>query len=183
MANLLGFCGSLFVQCCFNSYIKRARQVTMCSLDSQISPASKNRAPIHHESAKSGQVSLLSLPIVMGVGCVFRGKIFGKLSVLGNLAACAQVSRRLRVVGSTRTFNIRSSHWLIPNTAHAQSGDNLRLERAMSFRQNIDIRSSKLCAQLTVDLYEGRSSQLYTHLLRLRKEILKNIFGGHAKAR
>ena len=53
----------------------------------------------------------------------------------------------------------------------------------MSFRQNIDIRSSKLCAQLTVDLYEGTSSQLYTHLLRLRKEILKNIFGGHAKAR
>ena len=81
--------------------------------------------------------------------------------------------------------HIRSSHWLIPNTAHAQSGDYLRLERDMSFRQNIDIRSSKLCVQLTVDLYEGRSSQLYTHLLQLRKEILKNIFGGHdhAKAR
>ena len=101
----------------------------------------------------------------MGVGCFFWGKIFGKLSVLGNLAACAQVSRRLRVVGSTRTFNIRSSHWLIPNTAHAQSGDNLRLGRAISFSQNIDIRSSKLCVQLTVDFYEGRSSQLYTHLI------------------
>ena len=25
----------------------------MCSVNSQISPASKNRAPIHHESAKS----------------------------------------------------------------------------------------------------------------------------------
>ena len=73
--------------------------------------------------------------------------------------------------------------WLIPNTAHAQSGDYLRLGRAMSFSQNIDIRSSKLCAQLTVDLFEGRSSQLYTHLLQWRKEILKNIFGGHATAR
>ena len=91
--------------------------------------------------------------------------------------------RRLRVTGSTRTFNIRSSHWLIPNTAHAQSGDNLRLGRAISFSQNIDIRSSKLCVQLTVDFYEGRSSQLYTHLLWFRKESLKNIFGGHATAR
>ena len=114
--------------------------------------------------------------------CFLRENQFGKLSILGNLAACAQVSRRLRVVGSTRTYNIRSSHWLIPNTAHAQSGDYLRLERAMSFSQNIDIRSLKLCAQLTVDLYEGSSSQLYTHLLQLRKKTLKNIFGGHATA-
>ena len=29
--------------------------------------------------------------------------------------------------------HIRSSHWLIPNTAHAQSGDYLRLGRAMSY--------------------------------------------------
>ena len=91
--------------------------------------------------------------------------------------------RRLRVAGSTRTFNIRSSHWLIPNTAHAQSGDYLRLGRAMSFSQNIDIRSSKLCVQLTVDLYEETSSQLSTYVLQLRKESLKNIFGGHATAR
>ena len=91
--------------------------------------------------------------------------------------------RRLRVAVSTRTCNIGFSHWLIPNTAHAQSGDYLRLGRAMSFSQNIDIRSSKLCVQLTVDWYEGRSLQLYTHLLRLRKESLKNIFGGHASAR
>ena len=148
----------------------------MCSLDSRISPASKNCAPIHHESAKSLKVRSVSylFPSSWVLDVFFEGKY---------LATCAQVSRRLRVAGSTKTFNIRSSHWLIPNTAHAQSGDNLRLGRAMSFRQNIDIRSSKLCAQLTVDLYEGRSSQLYTHLLRLRKEILKNIFGGHAKAR
>ena len=153
----------------------------MCSsLDSEISPASKNRAQIHHESAK--YLKVRSVSYLFPSSWVFVGKIFGKLSVLGNLGG-AQVSRRLRVAGSTRTFNIPSSHWLIPNTAHAQSRDYLRLGRAMSFSQNIDIRSSKLCVQLTVDLYEGRSSQFYTDLLRLPKESLKNIFGGHASAR
>ena len=57
------FCGSLFVRCCFPTQ-NEARKVTMCRLNSQISPASKNRAPIHSESAKSlrpGQ-SLISSP-------------------------------------------------------------------------------------------------------------------------
>ena len=41
-----------------------ARQVTVCSLNSQISPASKNRALIHHESVKSLKYgpSLISSP-------------------------------------------------------------------------------------------------------------------------
>ena len=115
----------------------------MCSLDSQISPASKNRARIHHESAK--YLKVRSVSYLFPSSWVFVGKIFGKLSVLGNLAG-AQVSRRLRVAGSTTTFNIRSSHWLIPNTAHAQSGDYLRLGRAMSFNQNIDKIIEFMCA-------------------------------------
>ena len=44
------------------SYIKR-RQVTVCSLNSQISPASKNCTLIHHESPKSlrpGQCNISS---------------------------------------------------------------------------------------------------------------------------
>ena len=54
----------------------------MCSLNSQISPASKNRAPIHDESAESlGQVSLLSLPLVMGIAMCYSWemsmKVFG----------------------------------------------------------------------------------------------------------
>ena len=48
--------GSLFVLCCFptKSLIKcEPSQDTVCSLNSPISPASKNRAPIRYESAKS----------------------------------------------------------------------------------------------------------------------------------
>ena len=89
--HFIRFCRSLSVRCCFPAQ-SEARQVTLFSLNSQISPASKNRAPIHHESAKSlrpGQ-SLISSP-----------------------------------------FYIRSSNWIIPNTAHAQSVDYLRVGGSM----------------------------------------------------
>ena len=52
MAILYGFAA----RCLFDVvFLHRAKQgrVTVCSHNSQISPASKNRAPIHHESAKS----------------------------------------------------------------------------------------------------------------------------------
>ena len=52
----------------------------MCSLSSQISPASKNRALTHHESAESlGQVSLLSLPLVMGIAMCYSSEMFMKV--------------------------------------------------------------------------------------------------------
>ena len=54
------------------SYIK-GRQVTVCSLNSQISPASKNCTPIHHESTKSlrpGQ-SHISSPFWAACGFTF----------------------------------------------------------------------------------------------------------------
>ena len=79
---------SLFVRCCFPA--KHAKW--LCTVSTLNSPASKNRAPIHHESAKSlrpGQ-SLIPSP-----------------------------------------FYIRSSNWIIPNTAHAQSVDYLRVGRSM----------------------------------------------------
>ena len=64
----------------------------MCSLSLQISPASKNRAPIHHyESAKSirpGQS--LNFSPRHGHCVVFWGKFFWKCLVLGNLT-CAQI--------------------------------------------------------------------------------------------
>ena len=53
-----------------------------------------------------------------------------KAFFLGNLA-CAQETRWLRVAWGTRTLYIRSSHWLIPNTARAQSVDYLRVGRSM----------------------------------------------------
>ena len=89
--HFIRFCYSLSVRCCFPTQ-NEARQLTLFSLNSQISPASKNRAPIHHESAKSlrpGQ-PLISSP-----------------------------------------FYIRSSNWIIPNTAQAQSVDYLRVGRSM----------------------------------------------------
>ena len=62
--------------------------MTVCSLNSQISPTSKNRTPIHHESTKSlrpGE-SLISSP---GHGCcnnvLFLWENFWKFLVLGNL--------------------------------------------------------------------------------------------------
>ena len=103
----------------------------MCSLDSQISPPSKNRAPIYHESAKSlrsGQ-SLISSPRHGYCHVLFCGKNFWKLLVPGNLT-CAQEPRWLRVAWWTRTFYICSSNWIITNTAHVQSVHYLRVGRS-----------------------------------------------------
>ena len=50
--------------------------------------------------------------------------------VLGNLT-CAQETRWLHVAWWTRTFLLRSSNWIIPNTAHAQSVDYPRVGRSM----------------------------------------------------
>ena len=50
--HFIRFCGSLLVRCCFPKLCE-ARQVTVCILNWQISPESKNRTPIRHESAES----------------------------------------------------------------------------------------------------------------------------------
>ena len=55
---------------------------------------------------------------------------FLKFSVLGNLT-CAQETRWLRVAWWTRAFYSRSSSWIIPNTAHAQLVDYLKVGRCM----------------------------------------------------
>ena len=94
LGSLHGHFIRLAARCLFGVvFLRKAKQGKwLCSLNSQISPASKNRAPIHHESAKSlrpGQ-SVISSP-----------------------------------------FYIRSSNWIIPNTAHAQSVDYLRVGGSM----------------------------------------------------
>ena len=80
--------------------------MTVCGLSSQISPASKNSAPIHHGQARSrlrpGQSSCLFLSSWV-LRCVFCGKIFWKFLVLSNLT-CAQEPRWLRVAWWTRTW-------------------------------------------------------------------------------
>ena len=95
--------------------------MTACSLKSQISPASNNRASIHHESAKSlrpGE-SLLSSPH-HGYYDVFFFFFFGltfflMFPVLGNLP-CAQEPRWLRVACWTRIFYVWSSNRLLPSS-------------------------------------------------------------------
>ena len=76
--HFIRFCGSLLVRFCFPTLCE-ARQVTVCSLNSQISPVSKNRAPIDHESAKSlrpGE-SLMTSRVLRCVFCVNFFKVFG----------------------------------------------------------------------------------------------------------
>ena len=101
--------------------------MTVCSLNSQISPASKNRLPIHHESAKSLRSghSLISPPRHGYCDVFFVGNFFWMFLVLGNLT-CAQEPRWLRVA-------CRSSNWIIPNTAYGQSVDYLRVGGSMFF--------------------------------------------------
>ena len=76
---LYGFAARCFFGVVFLLKAKQGR-VTVCSLNSQISPASKNSAPIHHESAKSfGPGRLLSLPLVMGIAMCLMWEIFFKV--------------------------------------------------------------------------------------------------------
>ena len=75
--------------------------MTVCSLHSQIPPASENRALIHHETVKSlrhGQSLISSLSHGYCDVC-----FVGKLLILGNLT-CAQEPRWLRVAWWTRTW-------------------------------------------------------------------------------
>ena len=101
----------------------------MCSLNSQISPASKNRAPIHHESAKflrPGQ-SLIS-PLRHGYCNVFfGGEMF--LFVFGSGQSDVRSGTSM-----TKCYlvNANTFYTLIhPNTAQAQSVDYLRVGRSM----------------------------------------------------
>ena len=99
------FCCSLFVRCCFPTQ--------RCS---QISPASTNRAPIHHESAKC-QVDLLSLPLVMGVAMCFLWEMFFKVFGSGQYLTCAQEPRWLRVAWWTRTLYTAISREVVGKSA------------------------------------------------------------------
>ena len=95
------FCCSLFVQCCFPTQ--------RCS---QISPASTNRAPIHHESAKS---LMPGRPLITSPrhGCCDVFKVFGS----GQYLTCAQEPRWLRVAWWTRTLYTAISREVVGKSA------------------------------------------------------------------
>ena len=130
--HFIRFCGLLFVLCCF---LRKAKQ------DRLLCAASTHKSLPHQSTAHrfaikvpnpQGQISLSSLRLVMGIAMrFFVGKILGSF---GRNLTCAQETWWIRVSWSTRTFNMRSPHWLISNTAHAQSVDYLRLERVMFCR-------------------------------------------------
>ena len=87
-----------------------------CSLNSQISPASKNRAPIHHESAKSlrpGQ-SLISSPRHGYIMCILW-EIFWKVFGSGQSDVRSEISMTTCCVVNANILYIRSSNWIIPN--------------------------------------------------------------------
>ena len=100
------FCSSLCVRSCFPTK-SEARQVILCRLNSQISSASKNRAPIHHKNAKSLRPgdSLIS-----SSRHGYCGKMFWRFSVLVNLKCAQELRWLVRVAWWTRTIYIRSSN-------------------------------------------------------------------------
>ena len=100
------FCSSLCLRSCFPTK-SEARQVILCRLNSQISSASKNRAPIHHKNAKSLRPgdSLIS-----SSRHGYCGKMFWRFSVLVNLKCAQELRWLVRVAWWTRTIYIRSSN-------------------------------------------------------------------------
>ena len=88
---------------------------------------------IHHESANSlrpewGQSVIFSQRHGY-CDVLFMGKVFERFGS-GNLT-CAREPPWLRVTRGTWTFYIRSSNWIIPNIAHAQSVHCLRTGRSI----------------------------------------------------
>ena len=130
----------------------------MCSLNSQISPASKNCAPIHHESRqilKARPVSHLS-PSSWVLRCVFWGEMF--LLVFGSRPSDVRSGTSM-----TKCYlvNANTFYTLIhPNTAHAQSVDYLRVRRSMFF--HMQYCSDPLSSCLPALATRSKEKRLYS---------------------
>ena len=140
------------------SFIRRSiRQVTVCSLNSRISPASKNLSPVHGESAKSFKSRWVSyvFPSSLVLRCVSYGKGFWKFSVLGNLT-CAQELRWLRVFFflaplSPLTIKVdpsNSGSWLCRGNQICQGICAENISPALSVGYNKSLSGSWLRAQI-----------------------------------
>ena len=133
MAVLYGFATRCLFGVVFLHEAKQGRWLCAVSTHKSL-PHRKNRAPFHHKRAKSLRPSQSHISFPRHGYCdvffFFCRKIFLKFLVLRNLT-CAQEPRWVRVAWWTRTFYIRSSNWIIPNTAHVQSIDCLRVGRSM----------------------------------------------------
>ena len=98
--------------------------MTLCSLSLQISPSSKNCAPIH----PSWERQILNARS-WALRCVLR-EIF--LKVFGSGQSDVRSGTSMPpccVVNAIILYTL--IHWIIPNTAHAQTVDYLRVGRVM----------------------------------------------------
>lgn len=79
--------------------------MTVCSLNLEISPSSKNRAPIHHESANFfRKVCLLSFPLVMGIAmCEKVLKVFA--SGQSNVRSGTSMTTRWVLIANMKSGN------------------------------------------------------------------------------
>ena len=144
--------------------------MTVCSLSLQISPASKNRAPIHpsweRQILKARSVSYL-FPSSWALRCVLW-EIF--LKVFGSGQSDVRSGTSMPpccVVNAIILYTV--IHWIIPNTAHAQTVDYRRVGRAM-FCHAILITRIPWLVHVPVH-YATRShhSWAYLRLPRIRK--------------
>ena len=144
--------------------------MTVCSLSLQISPASKNRAPIHpsweRQILKARSVSYL-FPSSWALRCVLW-EIF--LKVFGSGQSDVRSGSSMPpccVVNAIILYTL--IHWIIPNTAHEQTVDYRRVGRAM-FCHAILITQIPWLVHVPVH-YAIRSHRSWAHLRlpRIRK--------------
>ena len=146
--------------------------MTVCSLSLQISPASKNRAPIHpsweRQILKARSVSYL-FPSSWALRCVLC-EIF--LKVFGSGQSDVRSGTSMPpccVVNAITLYTL--IHWIISNTAHAQTVDYLRVGRAM-FCHAILITRIPWLVHVRVH-HATRSHRSWAHLKLPRRKTFK----------
>ena len=147
--------------------------MTVCSLSLQISPASKNRAresPVMRAPSPYGQVSLLSFPLVMGIALCFVWIFFESVWFWAIWRALRTLDRPpCCVVNAIILYTL--IHSIIPNTAHAQMVDYLRVGRAM-FCHAILITRIPWLVQVLVH-HATRSRRSWAHFRLPRRKNFK----------
>ena len=146
--------------------------MTVCSLSLQISPASKNRAPIHpsweRQILKARSVSYL-FPSSWALRCVLW-EIF--LKVFGSGQSDVRSGTSMPpccVVNAMILYTL--IHWIIPNTAHAQTVHYRRVGRAM-FCHAILITRIPWLVHVRVH-HATRSHRSWAHLRLPRRKTFK----------
>jgi len=132
--HFIRFCDSLFVRCCFPTQ-SEARQVTLCSLNSQMTNLSRFKEPRTDSPWKRqillGQVSFLSLPLVIGIAMCFLWERFLKVFDSGQSDVSSGNSMTTCCVVSANILNRLIQLDNSKHRAHAQSVDYLSVGRSI----------------------------------------------------